>query len=344
MTAWWDKQRHADRRPALIGRGKIKAAIRRWFERQGYVEVEPGCLVVSPGNETHLHAFKTEARDEGGARTPLYLPTSPEFAMKKLLAAGEEKIFAFTPAFRNREQASALHAREFTMLEWYEAGADYRTTMDQCAAILGLAARAVGNRRWTFRDRTCQANAMADYVTVADAFAALAKIDLLGTISKKGSTDRDGLAAQAKAIGVRVGAKDTWSDTFSAILVERIEPHLGIERPTILYEYPAPEAALARVDAQDKRVAERFELYVCGVELANGFGELTDAREQRRRFEYAMADKQRLYGETYPIDEDFIAALKQMPPASGVALGFDRLIMLATGAPRLEDVLWTPLS
>jgi lysyl-tRNA synthetase class 2 len=342
VSAWWDRQRHADRRPALIGRGKIKAAIRRWFERQGFVEVEPGCLVLSPGNETHLHAFKTEARDEAGARRPLYLHTSPEFAMKKLLAAGEEKIFAFSPAFRNREQASSLHAPEFTMLEWYQAGVDYAVTMDHCVALLALTARTIGNRRWTFRDRTVQAGARPDYVTVADAFAALAQVDLLATISKKGSTDRDGLAAQAKAIGVRVGAKDSWSDLFSRILVERIEPHLGMERPTLLYEYPAPEAALARLDPKDRRVADRFELYVCGVELANGFGELTDAKEQRRRFEYAMADKERLYGERYPLDEDFLAALKQMPAAAGVALGFDRLVMLATGAPRIADVMWTP--
>jgi lysyl-tRNA synthetase class 2 len=325
-------------------RNRIKAAIRRWFERQGYVEVEPGCLQISPGNETHLHAFATEWRDDAGGRRPLYLHTSPEFAMKKLLSAGEEKIFAFTPAFRNRECDSALHAPEFTMPEWYQTGVDYRVTMEQCAAIVAIAARVAARRTWSFKDRVAQPCAAPDFVTVADAFATSAGVDLLATIAARGSTDRDALAAQAKGAGVRVSDADNWSDLFSRILVERVEPRLGAPRPTVLYEYPAPEAALARVCAHDPRVAERFEIYVCGVELANGFGELTDAVEQRRRFEAAMADKARLYGERYPLDEDFLAALAHMPAASGAALGFDRLAMLAVGAPRLADVIWTPLS
>jgi lysyl-tRNA synthetase class 2 len=141
-----------------------------------------------------------------------------------------------------------------------------------------------------------------------------------------------------------VADDDAWSDVFSRVIVAKVEPALGIGRPSILCEYPLPEAALARPKPGDPRVAERFEVYVCGVELANGFGELTDAGEQRRRFEAAMDEKTQLYGERYPIDEDFLAALALMPAASGVALGFDRLAMLATGASRIDDVLWTPLS
>jgi lysyl-tRNA synthetase class 2 len=341
---FWDPALYADRRPLLMARNRIKAALRRWFERQGFVEVDAACLQVSPGNEIHLHAFATQLRDEAGGARPLYLHTSPEFAMKKLLAAGEPKIFTFSPAFRNRERAAALHAPEFTMLEWYEAGADYSVTMDQCAAILANTARVVGSPRWTFRERSMSPRAAPEQVTVAAAFQLLAKIDLLATISPLGSSDRDALAAQAQAIGVRVGAHDTWSDLFSRVLVERIEPNLGHSRATILHEYPLPEAALARACAHDPRVAERFEIYACGVELANGFGELTDPGEQRRRFEAAMAEKEHLYGERYPIDEDFMAALAIMPQASGAALGFDRLVMLASGAPRIEDVMWTPLA
>ena len=157
-------------------------------------------------------------------------------------------------------------------------------------------------------------------------------------------TDRDALAAAAREAGVRVAEDDTWSDVFSRVLVERIEPNLGIGRPTILCEYPVAEAALARPKPSDPRVAERFELYACGVELANAFGELTDPAEQRRRFEAEMAEKERVYGERYPIDEDFLAALAHMPPASGSALGFDRLIMLATSAQRIEQVIWTPVA
>jgi lysyl-tRNA synthetase class 2 len=131
---------------------------------------------------------------------------------------------------------------------------------------------------------------------------------------------------------------------FSRIIAEKVEPNLGIGRATILDEYPVSEAALARPSARDPRVAERFELYVCGVEVANAFGELTDAAEQRRRFEQEMAEKQRVHGERYPIDEDFLAALAAMPPASGIALGFDRLVMLSVGATRIEQVLWTPVA
>ena len=152
------------------------------------------------------------------------------------------------------------------------------------------------------------------------------------------------MAGQAEAAGVRVLADDTWSDLFSKLLTQRIEPHLGIGRATILYNYPASEAALARRKPSDPRLAERFELYACGVELANCFGELTDAAEQRRRFEADMAEKQRIYGERYPLDEDFLAALDYMPAASGGALGLDRLVMLATGAERIDDVIWTPLA
>jgi elongation factor P--(R)-beta-lysine ligase len=141
---------------------------------------------------------------------------------------------------------------------------------------------------------------------------------------------------------VRITDDDTWSDIFSKILVEHVEPNLGQGRLTVLFEYPAPEAALARAKPSDPRVAERFEVYACGVELANGFGELTDPAEQRRRFTLAMDEKQRRYGERYPLDEDFLLAMAQMPEASGIALGFDRLVMLASGAVRLDQVVWTP--
>ena len=143
---------------------------------------------------------------------------------------------------------------------------------------------------------------------------------------------------------MRCAADDDWSDIFSRVLVERIEPNLGIGRATFLDQYPVVEAALARPTPSDPRVAERFELYVCGVEVANAFGELTDAAEQRRRFEFEMTEMQRRYGERYPVDEDFLAALGRMPEASGSALGFDRLVMLVTGAARIEQVIWTPLS
>ncbi len=344
VQPFWNPSRHADRRPLLLARGRIKAAIRRWFEAQDFVEVETGCLQVSPGNEAHLHAFATEWRSEAGARHPLYLHTSPEFACKKLLAAGETRIFTFAPVFRNGER-SALHAPEFTMLEWYRAGAPYTTLMADCSAILRIAADVGRLERWQFRDRSARPVLPPERSSMNLLFQRHAGIRLLDDTLPGGRPDRDALAREASRIGVRVAADDTWSDLFSRILVERIEPALGAEpdaAPVIVDSYPTHEAALARPSPADPRVAERFELFACGVELANAFGELVDPVEQRRRLVAEMDEKQRIYGERYPIDEDFLAALASMPPASGCALGFDRLVMLATGATQIDQVLWTP--
>ena len=339
---WWKPETYADRRPLLLQRGAIKARFRAYFQGQGFTEVECGALVVSPGNETHLHAFETRLTGPDGASRPLYLHTSPEFASKKLLAAGEERIFDFARVFRNRERGR-LHAPEFTMLEWYRAREDYQAVIHDGLALLALAADVTGAKVLRYREAACDPRAEADRLTVADAFTHLAGIDLMATLSPEGVGDPSALRARARRGGIDVADDDDWSDMFSKILTLRVEPRLGMERPCVLYEYPICEAALARVSPRDPRVGERFELYACGVELANGFGELTDPVAQRERFERDMAKKEKVYGQRYPLDEDFLAALSHMPPASGVALGFDRLVMLATGAPNIDAVLWTPL-
>ena len=341
-SQWWMPHVHEDRRVRLLARGRIKAAIRSRFERLGFLEVECGALQVSPGNEAHLHAFATETIATGGARATRYLHTSPEFASKKLLAAGERRIFDFARVFRNRERG-VLHAPEFVMLEWYRANEDYASVIDDCLAILRLAADTTGANKFTFRDRVCDPRAEPERISVADAFRIHAGIDLFASLSADGEGDREALADSAQSAGFDVASNDNWADIFSKILVANVEPQLGNGRPTILFEYPRCEAALARAAQHDPRVAERFELYVCGVELANGFGELTDPVEQRRRFAAEMDEKVRIYGERYPIDEDFLEALALMPPASGVAMGFDRLVMLATGARNIDDVIWTPM-
>ena len=340
-SPFWAPHVHADRRPALLARGRIVAALRAWFAAQDFIEVETGALQVSPGNETHLHAFATTLAAPDGTSSRLYLRTSPEFACKKLLAAGERRIVEFAKVFRNRERG-ALHHPEFTLIEWYRAGEPYGTLMADCAAILAVAAEAAGTKQLSFRGRSADAFAEPERLTVAEAFARFAGIDLLATLPG-GEPDREGLARAAQAAGIRIAHDDRWGDVFSRVLVEKIEGNLGLGRATVLDQYPAVQAALAR-PASDRRVAERFELYACGVELANGFGELTDAAEQRRRLEREMAEKERLYGERYPIDEDFLAALAAMPQACGIALGLDRLVMLATGAARIEQVLWNPLA
>ncbi|MET0222104.1 MAG: EF-P lysine aminoacylase EpmA [Tardiphaga sp.] len=339
VSPWWSEGRHADIRPFLTARIAITRAIRAWFAEQDFVEVETGILQVSPGNEVHLHAPATELIGADGTRHRRYLRTSPEFACKKLLAAGEPRIFELARVFRDRERGD-LHLPEFTMLEWYRANAAYDAVMADTVAVIAQAARTTGIGEFSFRGRGADPLAAPERLTVAAAFARHAGIDLLATIAD-GTGDRDALARAASG-RVRVAEDDTWSDLFSKVLVEYVEPQLGQGRLTVLHDYPAPEAALARVSAADPRVAERFEVYACGVELANGFGELTDAGEQRRRFTESMDEKARRYGERYPIDEEFIAAVGQMPQASGVALGFDRLVMLAAGATKIDQVVWTP--
>jgi elongation factor P--(R)-beta-lysine ligase len=303
MTPWWDKARHADRRGFLAGRARIVRAVRAWFEAEGFTEAEPAALVPSPGAEVHVEAF------EAGGR---YLHTSPEFAMKKLLAAGEERIFHLGKCWR-RGETGPLHAEEFTMLEWYRANEPYERVMDDCVELARVAAHEAGATVFRWKDRACDPLLEPERLAVRAAFA------------RGGLGDPTALS----------------HDDFSKAVVE-VEPHLGSPALTLLHEYPIGEAALARRSAHDPSVAERFELYACGVELANGFGELTDPIEQRERLIEAMEEKQERYGARWPIDEDFLAALAHMPPASGVALGFDRLAMLATGARHINDVLWTP--
>jgi len=314
-SPWWAPDVYAVRRPFLKARGRITAAVRVFFEDEGFAEVETAALQISGGNETHLSAFETELIGADGARSRLYLHTSPEFACKKLLAAGETRIFNLARAFRNRER-SALHHPEFTMLEWYRAGEPTLRTMEDCAGLLVAAAQAAGATDFVWRGRLCDPFAKPEPLSVCEAFARYAGVDLAPLLD-----DRDSLARVAGELGLRVTADDAWSDLLSKILSEKIEGQLGCGRPTLLCDYPASEAALARLNPDDPRFADRFELYVCGVELANGF-----------------------YGERYPIDEELLEALAIMPAASGVALGLDRLVMLASGATRIDQVLWTPVA
>jgi lysyl-tRNA synthetase class 2 len=330
---------YADRRPFLLERMRIVAALRQYFADREFVEVDTAALVTSPGNETHIHAFATEWIAPTGARERLYLRTSPEFACKKLLALGERRIVEFGHAFRNREQGT-LHQPEFTMLEWYRANESPDALMKDCANLLALAAQTTATKTFSFRGRSMDPFAEPERATVAEAFARYAVIDLLSMLPPRPNS---AFAEAASKAGVRVAPDDIWGDIFSRVLVELIEPHLGLGRATILDEYPTVQSPLARPTAKDPRLAERFELYACGIELDNACGELTDANEQRVRIERQMNEKQRIYGERYPVDEEFIAALANMPPASGAALGLDRLVMLATGATHIEQVMWTPL-
>jgi len=337
---WWRPDIFARRRPMLELRGRLTAATRAFFSARDFLEVETPALQISPGLEPHLMAFATElvAVDQQSSQ-PFYLHTSPEFAMKKLLAAGLPRIFQTAHVFRNGERAST-HSPEFTMLEWYRTG-DYAEIIGDTADLLRTLAGIAGRSVVSWRGMACDLMAEPEHLTVQDAFVRHADgLDLLATVG-----DMAALVAEARRIGVRVGEGDRWDDLVLRVLAERIEPHLGAGRPTFLMEYPIEMAALARVKPGDAQVAERVELYIAGVEIANGFGELTDAAEQRRRFIADMDLKERLYGTRYPIDEEFLAALEHgMPDSAGMALGFDRLVMLLAGAEHIEDVLWVPIA
>jgi elongation factor P--(R)-beta-lysine ligase len=339
-SPWFTPARHLDKRGFLLQRNQIIRSVRGWFDAAGFLEVDVPALVVSPGNEAHLHAFATNLIQPDGSVDTRYLHTSPEFACKKLLAAGETHIFSLGHVFRNRER-TPTHSPEFTMLEWYRAEQSYEQIIGDCLALVTLAVATSARTKFEWRGRTCDPLASAEWITVNDAFKIHAGVNLLSTLNSDGSSNRDALAMTSP---VTFSKDESWSDIFSRILVEKVEPYLGLDRVTVLYEYPSVEAALARTCAHDRRVAERFELYACGVELANGFGELTDAVEQRRRFVAEMDIKEQRYGERYPLDEELLRALTIMPGASGVALGLDRLIMLATGATRIDQVQWVPVA
>ena len=328
----WHPESLAARQPFLRRRSLLLAATRAFFTARGYTEVETPYAVPAPGEEVHLSAFRTERIGVDGSRTPLFLNTSPEFAMKRLLVAGAGPIFQIARVWRNGE-GSKRHAAEFTMLEWYNPGA----SMDDLIAETTAYLRAVLPPVVTAQGITTDLSHM-EHLTVTEAFRRHYGADLLGT-----ADDAAALAASA-GVGLRPG--EDWEDLFFRLLLAKIEPSIGQANPTFLTHWPAAQAALARRDPADGRVAERFELFVCGMELANAFVELTDAAEQRARFLEDRARRRAIYGDDgWALDEDFLAALSHgMPPAAGIALGFDRLAMIASGADRIDQVQWLPES
>jgi elongation factor P--(R)-beta-lysine ligase len=337
--AWWRPENLEKRRPHLETRGRLLRATREVFAARGFLEVETPALQKSPGLEPHLKAFATLLERPGGSPAPYFLHTSPEYAMKKLLAGGMERIFQLARCYRNGERG-ATHSPEFTMLEWYCAGASYLDLVADCEALL----RAAGARLFTWRGLVCDPHAPWERLSVAEAFARFCGIDILATAPDPQTPRLDLLAEAARRLGIAPHEGDHWEDLFFRIFLAEIEPKLGIGAPTVLYDYPIAMAALARGKPGDARLCERFELYACGLELANAFSELTDADEQRRRFAADQAKKRALYGEAYPVDEDFLAALEfGLPESAGIALGFDRLVMLASGAHHIDEVLWAPV-
>ena len=339
-NAWWHPDRFERRADYLVRRADIVKSIREFFDRRGYVEVETSALQVSPGIELHISPFKTILLDPWDAARSVYLHTSPEFAMKKLLAAGMQRIFQLARVFRNGER-TAKHHPEFTMLEWYQTGADWRSLADEAIEFV----RAVCGPVARHRDYICNLSAPWEFLSVAEAVERFTGIDLLATTPDPLDPDTAALRSAAEAVGVYTDTTDNWDDIFFRIFLDRIEPNLGIEVPVVLHSYPASMSALARISPDDPRVADRFEIFVCGLELANGYSELTDADELRSRFLTTIKNRVAAGDEPIPIDEALLAALNSgIPDCAGIALGVDRLVMLATGAENIEDVLWAPVS
>ncbi len=306
------------------------AALRRFFRSQGYEEVETPILVPAPGMEPHITAFSVPyapEMDPGRARS-LYLHTSPEYAMKRLLASGSGPIFQICKAFRNGE-LSRMHNPEFTLLEFYRPGSDYSHIMqDLELALADLEGSAgVGGRFGQIP---------YERVTVAEAFLRHAGIDLARCPEGRS------LRSAAKGAGIALPCASSFEDAFFHLFLQKVEPALGKKRPTFLVDYPASMASLARLKPRDATVAERFELYVGGTELANGFSELTDANEQRRRLVEEQAIRKAAGKPVYPLDEEFLASVGNLPPCSGVAVGLDRVLMLLLDAENIADVLLFP--
>ena len=321
---WWNPDLYLKNAPIRQIRREVIHTIRSYFDEQGLNEVDVPALQPAPSDEVHLKCFQT-----GG----LYLHTSPELAMKKLLVAGEKAIYTLCHAYRD-EPVSDTHAPEFLMLEWYRTGTDYHTMMQDTIGLVRACCTACNAKELIHNNAKSDPFKEWEILTVEEAFKRYAGIDLWA---------KD-LKAEAIKAGIFCGDNDTWEDVFFRIMLNKVEDHLGYDRPTILCEYPTQLGALARKKPGDPRVCERFEAYVCGVELCNAFSELTDPKEQRERFNFNYAERKRLYGWDDPMDEDFLTALEHgMPDASGNALGVDRLIMLISGAQKLSDTVWVPV-
>jgi len=341
----WQRLRQGEAAFApYLARGRVIKAIRSFFDAQGFEEVETPLLVAAPGMEPYLEVFETRLIEARGAVFRAFLTTSPEYAMKKLLVAGLPKLYQICKSFRNGEEVSRGHNPEFTILEWYRSHADYTDIMTDCEGLLRYIWHALHPdappdtpATLTWRGQTIALDGPWERIAVREAFARYAATDLDAV-----ETDA-AMRVALRTKGYTVALETTWEQGYHQIFLNEIEPHLGQGTPMILCDYPASLAALARRKADNPRYAERFEFYAFGVELGNAFSELTDADEQEARLRAEQAERAALGKTPYAYDADFITALRAgMPPAGGIAVGVDRLVMLFAGADSIQDTLWFP--
>lgn len=321
----------------LEQRALVTKAIREFFWEQGFLEVETPQLVKLPSMEPYLEVFETQLLDVNRNPHRAFLTSSPEFSMKKLLSQGVGKMFQICKSYRNAEGLSSRHNPEFTILEWYRPREEYTQIMQDCEEMYRFVGNRLGLHALEFRGKTFDLSQPWLRISVQQAFEQYANVD------EETLLDEQKLIAKLAEKGYQTDAETTWEQAFNQIFLNEIEPFLGAEVPTILYEYPAEQAALSRRCAHDPRYAERFEFYIAGLEMGNAFGELTDWEEQLRRLQADREEKERIGRTLYDIDMEFIDALKDgMPPTSGIAVGVDRVVMTFLNAEKIQDVLPFP--
>jgi len=335
MSNWQDIKNNPRLKQIYDDRIKIIRLIREFFWQNNFAETETPVAVRYPGQEPNLNPVPVIFEDPDGKKEKFYLHTSPEFAMKKLLAAGYEKIFQLTKCFRNNEEFGGLHNTEFTMIEWYRAPGTYREIMDDTEAMFKYVGEKLQIKKLTYRKKEIGIFTNWERMSMKSVWEKYAGVNLDDYLEiekmKKLTSEKN----------YSVSDEDSYDDLFYKIFLNEIESKLGLEKPVFVYDYPAQMASLSRLCADDKRYAERFELYAGGLELANAFGELTDADEQNIRLEADKALREKNGRDIYAVDPEFISALRSgMPPASGIALGVDRMVLLFTGAKDINEVIF----
>lgn len=348
MKTWQKIKQHPELLSTYLVRETVVDQIRTFFKKSGFHEVETPIMVERPSTETFLEFFDTQLKMADGQKKTGFLITSPEYAMKKLLAAGIGNIFQLTKSFRNTEGFSSRHNPEFLILEWYRTDADYTDVMHDCEALLLDLWKATQGKNLPVDARPILNHQGISYdltppwprLSVSEAF------EKFVGITADALLDRDALLAECARRDYTITDQTTWEEAYNQLLLNEIEPHFfEMRQPLILYDYPVSQAALSQPKKSDPRFAERFEFYIAGIELGNAFSELTDAEEQEKRLRADLKLRKTMGRKEYELDEDFIDALKSgMPRTGGIAVGVDRLVMLLADTPTIHDTMFFPVT
>ena len=343
MTNWQKIKDQTQLLDKFLVREKVIDGIRAFFKAQNFHEVETPLMVKYPGTEPFLEVFQTELKLADGRNESAFMLTSPEFAMKKLVAAGLPKIFQICKSFRNGEGLSSKHNPEFTILEWYRAEADYEEVMRDCEKLLqdlSLNLSPSQGKDFFYQGKKYDLRSPWPHISVAEAFARWVGVNTDELF------EQNKLLAVAKKHGFNVSEQNTWEELYNQLFLNLIEPEIAkFNTPVIIYDYPAEQAAYSRLKRTNPRFAERFEFYVAGIELGNAFSELVDAEAQEKKFKEDLALRKKLGKTDYGLDQDYLDALKSgLPKTGGIAVGVDRLVMLLADAASIEEVTFFPAS